>query len=865
MGWVADMSDTKETDEKKSLSLSKPGRLELKKSVEYGQVRQSFSRGRTKAVAVERVKKRSVGRTRQAPKGETPPDPEEVFTPPDVVAPPPPPEPDIVEDPSGDGGDSRGRVVLKSLTDDEKAARAKALEGALKADEETRRRADEEARHQALDDARRAKEQAEAERRMADEERRKESEEQARRKAEEQARHSLGEEAQPVDTTDKPVTTEEEERPRAKRGRAEPRRAPAERRDVNRRRSGKMTVTQALSGRQERQRSLASVRRAREREKREALGEDSGPPKKVVREVVVPESIAVQELANRMAVRGVDVIKELMKMGVMVTVNQEIDADTAELIVTEFGHRIRRVAEDDVEIGLRGEDDADDMMQPRPPVVTVMGHVDHGKTSLLDALRETDVVTGEAGGITQHIGAYQVELESGNRITFLDTPGHEAFSAMRARGAGVTDIVVLVVAADDGVMPQTIEAIHHAKAAEAPIVVAINKVDIPDATPSRVRQELLNHELVLEEHGGDILSVEVSAKTKLNLDKLEEAILLQSEVMELRANPNRAAEGTVVEAKVDRGRGPVATVLVSRGTLRVGDTFVAGNAWGRVRALIDDHGRNIEEAVPSQPVEILGLNGPPEAGDEFVVVENEARAREIAEFRERRHRTERTTVTARTTLDQMLADARDGVADEMPVVIKADVQGSLEAIIGALDQLATDEVKVNFLHSGVGGISESDVTLANASEAVIIAFNVRADPQARDLAAREGVEIMYYSVIYDITDAAKQILSGMLAPARKENFLGNAEIREVFGVSKIGKVAGCLITDGTIRRGAGVRLLRDAVVIHEGKLATLKHFQDDVREVRAGQECGMSIENYQDIKVGDVIEAFEVEEIARTL
>ena len=859
------MSDTKETDEKKSLSLSKPGRLELKKSVEYGQVRQSFSRGRTKAVAVERVKKRSVGRTRQAPKGEISPDPEEVFASPAVVAPPPPPEPDIVEESSGDGGDSRGRIVLKSLTDDEKAARAKALEGALKADEETRRRAEEEARHQALDDARRAKEQAEADRRMADEERRKESEEQARRKAEEQARLSLGEEAQPADAAAKPATTEEEERPRAKRGRAEPRRAPAERRDVNRRRPGKMTVTQALSGRQERQRSLASVRRAREREKREALGQDSGPPKKVVREVVVPESIAVQELANRMAVRGVDVIKELMKMGVMVTVNQEIDADTAELIVTEFGHRIRRVAEDDVEIGLKGEDDADDMLLPRPPVVTVMGHVDHGKTSLLDALRETDVATGEAGGITQHIGAYQVELQSGNRITFLDTPGHEAFSAMRARGAGVTDIVVLVVAADDGVMPQTIEAIHHAKAAGAPIVVAINKVDIPDANASRVRQELLNHELVLEEHGGDILSVEVSAKTKLNLDKLEDAILLQSEVMELRANPNRAAEGTVVEAKVDRGRGPVATVLVSRGTLRVGDTFVAGNAWGRVRALIDDHGRNVDEALPSQPVEILGLNEPPEGGDEFVVVENEARAREIAEFRERRHRTARTTVTTRTTLDQMLADARDGVADEMRVVIKADVQGSLEAIIGALDQLATDEVKVNILHSGVGGISESDVTLANASEAVIIAFNVRADPQARNLAAHEGVEIMYYSVIYEITDAAKQILSGMLAPARKENFLGNAEIREVFGVSKIGKIAGCLVTDGTIRRGAGVRLVRDAVVIHEGNLVTLKHFKDDVREVRSGQECGMSIENYQDIKVGDVIEAFEVEEIARTL
>tara|TARA_A100001037_G_scaffold292518_1_gene307936 strand:- start:545 stop:3133 length:2589 start_codon:yes stop_codon:yes gene_type:complete len=862
------MSDTKETDEKKSLSLSKSGRLELKKSVEYGQVRQSFSRGRTKAVAVERVKKRSVGRTRQAPKGELPPEPEEVVAPPKVEAPPPPPppEPEVDDDASADG-DSRGRVVLKSLTDDEKAARAKALEGALKADEEARRRAEEQARHQALEDARRAKEQAEAERRKAEEERRKESEEQAKRKAEEQARHSLGEEEQPAATpAAKPAAEEEQERPRAKRGRAEPRRAPAERRDANRRRSGKMTVTQALSGREERQRSLASVRRAREREKRAARDqEDTGPPKKVVREVVVPETIIVQELANRMAERGVDVIKELMKMGVMATVNQAIDGDTAELIVAEFGHRLRRVAEDDVEIGLKGDDDAEETLQSRAPVVTVMGHVDHGKTSLLDALRETDLATGEAGGITQHIGAYQVELDSGDRITFLDTPGHEAFTAMRARGASVTDIVVLVVAADDGVMPQTIEAIHHAKAADAPIVVAINKVDIPDANPARVRQELLNHELVLEEHGGDILSVEVSAKAKQNLEKLEEAILLQAEVMELRANPDRPAEGIVVEAKVDRGRGPVATVLVSRGTLRVGDTFVAGNASGRVRALIDDHGRNVNEATPSQPVEILGLDGPPEAGDEFVVVENEARAREIAEFRERRRRTERTTVTARTTLDQMLAHARDGVAEEMPVILKADVQGSLEAIEGALNNLATDEVKVTILHSAVGGISESDVTLASASEALIIAFNVRADTQARDLARREGVEIMYYSVIYEITDAVKQVLSGMLSPTRQENFLGNAEIREVFGVSKIGKVAGCLVTDGTIRRGAGVRLLRDDVVVHEGKLASLKRFQDDVREVQSGQECGMSIENYQDIKVGDVIEAFEVEEIARTL
>lgn len=855
------MSDTKETDDKKSLSLSKPGRLGLKKSVEYGQVRQSFSRGRTKSVAVERVKKRSVSKPHQASQVETPPELEEVVSPSVVEAPPPPPPKPAVEGESSADGDARGRVVLKSLTDDEKVARAKALEGALKADEEARRRAEEEARNQALEEARRAKEQAEAERRKAEEERRKESEEQAKLKAEEQARHSLGEEEQPA-----AAPAKEEERPRARRGRAEPRRAPAERRDVNRRRSGKMTVTQALSGREERQRSLASVRRAREREKRAARDqEDAGPPIKVVREVVVPETITVQELANRMAERGVDIIKELMKMGVMATVDEAIDGDTAELIVAEFGHRFRRVAEDDIEIGLKGDEDPEETLRARAPVVTVMGHVDHGKTSLLDAFREADVVAGEAGGITQHIGAYQVELSSGSQITFLDTPGHEAFTAMRARGASVTDIVVLVVAADDGVMPQTIEAIHHAKAAGAPIVVAINKVDIPDANPARVRQELLNHELVLEEHGGDILSIEVSAKAKQNLEKLEEAILLQAEVMELRANPDRPAEGIVVEAKVDRGRGPVATVLVSRGTLRVGDKFVAGNASGRVRALIDDHGRSVGEALPSQPVEILGLDGPPDAGDEFVVVENEARAREIAEFRERRRRTERTTVTARTTLDQMLAHARDGVAEEMAVIIKADVQGSLEAIEGALHNLATDEVKVTILHSAVGGISESDVTLASASEAVIIAFNVRADPQARELARREGVEIMYYSVIYEITDFVKQVLSGMLSPTRQENFLGNAEIREVFGVSKIGKVAGCLVTDGTIRRAAGVRLLRDDVVVHEGNLASLKRFQDDVREVQSGQECGMSIENYQDIKVGDVIEAFEVKEIARTL
>jgi translation initiation factor IF-2 len=873
MGGVTDvsleagMTETKETDQKKSLSLAKPGRLELKKAVEYGQVRQSFSRGRTKAVAVEVLKKRSVGRRRHAAPDELPEETPaaaealaEVEVAPEPVASPPPPTPQA-EDTDG----SRGRVVLKSLTDDEKATRARALEGARRADEDVRRRAEEDARRRALEDARRAKEKVDAERRQADEERRKQTEENVRIKAEEQARHSLGEETAEARTPKPGEEEEDEERRAAKRGRNEPRRPRTDAREAPRRR-GKLTVTAALSSEDEleRVRSLASVRRARERERRArtAMLDDQ---KKIVRDVTIPETITVQELANRMAARGVDVIKELMKMGVMATVNQAIDADTAELIVAEFGHRARRVAEDDVEIGMRGETDVEESLQPRPPVVTVMGHVDHGKTSLLDALRATDVAGGEAGGITQHIGAYQVELATGARITFIDTPGHEAFTAMRARGASVTDIVVLVVAADDGVMPQTIEAIRHARAAEAPLIVAINKIDKPDANPNRVRQELLNHEIVVEELGGDVLTVEVSAKERINLDKLEEAILLQAEILDLKANPQRAAEGVIIEAQVDRGRGPVATVLIGRGTLRVGDLFVAGDEWGRVRRLNDDRGRSLEEAGPSRPVEVLGLNGAPEAGDEFVVVDSEAKARDIAAFRQRRRRLERTAVTSRTSLDQMLKEAREGEVRELPVVVKTDVQGSLEAIQGALEKLATDEVKARVLHGGVGGINESDITLAKASGALVIGFNVRANAQARDLARRDGVEIMYYSVIYEVTDTVRQILSGMLSPTRKETFIGNAEIREVFNVSKVGKVAGCLVTDGVIRRGTGVRLLRDDVVIHEGKLSTLKHFKDEVREVRSGMECGMSFENYQDIQVGDVIEAFEVEEISRTL
>ncbi|MBT4711688.1 MAG: translation initiation factor IF-2, partial [Alphaproteobacteria bacterium] len=584
----------------------------------------------------------------------------------------------------------------------------------------------------------------------------------------------------------------------------------------------------------------------------------------IVREVVVPENITVQELANRMAERSVDVVKALMRMGVMATPDADVDADTAELIVSEFGHKLKRVAESDVEIGIEGVEDTPDSLVTRAPIVTVMGHVDHGKTSLLDALRKTDVAAGEAGGITQHIGAYQVELSSGAKISFLDTPGHEAFTSMRLRGAMVTDIVVLVVAADDGLMPQTIEAIRHAKEAEVPVIVAINKIDLPGSDPNRVRQDLLQHDMVVEEMGGDILAVEVSAKESRNLDKLEEAILLQADLLELKANPNRPADGAVVEARIDTGRGPVATVLVKRGTLHVGDTFVAGGQWGRVRAMIDEHGQKVTEAGPSVPVEILGLTGAPDAGDEFSVVVNEAKAREIADYRGRRSRTE-TQGEDRASLDQIFEQIKDGEASEFTVLIKADVQGSLEAIMGAAAKLSNDEVKVRIVHGAVGGINESDVSLAGAAGAVIFGFNTRANAQARQLAKRDGVDIRYYSVIYEIIEDFTGVLTGMLAPTIRETMLGNAEILEVFNVSKVGKIAGCRVTDGLMRRGAKVRLLRDDVVIHEGDLATLKRFKDDANEVKSGMECGMSFERYQDLKQGDVIEAFEVEEIARTL
>ncbi|HUF86383.1 MAG TPA: translation initiation factor IF-2, partial [Thermohalobaculum sp.] len=635
--------------------------------------------------------------------------------------------------------------------------------------------------------------------------------------------------------------------------------------EEERRRTGRLTISKLGDDEGGRQRSLAAFRRRQEREKRKMMG---GPVEreKVVRDVRIPDAITVQELANRMAERVSDVIKALMKNGLMATQNESIDADTAELIVGEFGHKAVRVSEADVESVIETAGDRPEDLRPRAPVVTIMGHVDHGKTSLLDALRKTDVVSGEAGGITQHIGAHQITTESGQKITFLDTPGHAAFTSMRARGAHVTDIVVLVVAADDSVMPQTVEAINHARAAGVPMIVAINKIDRPGADTTRVRTELLQHEVVVEEMGGEVLTVECSAITGEGLDTLIEAIVLQAELMELKANPDRLAEGAVIEAKLDVGRGPVATVLVQRGKLRLGDIFVVGEQWGRVRALVDDQGNRVNEAGPSVPVEVLGLQGTPEAGDTLNVVEDETRAREIAEYRQRKAREAQAAKGARATLDQLLAQARTaGDVKELPVLVKADVQGSTEAIVQALEKVGNEEVQVRVLHSGVGAITESDVTLAEASRAPIIGFNVRANAPAREAANQKGVEFRYYSVIYDLVDDVKKAAEGLLSPEVREKFVGHAAIKQVFKVSGVGKVAGCEVTDGVARRAAGVRLLRDDVVIHEGRLKTLKRFKDEVREVQAGQECGMAFENYEDIREGDVIEIFEREEVERTL
>jgi translation initiation factor IF-2 len=634
------------------------------------------------------------------------------------------------------------------------------------------------------------------------------------------------------------------------------------------RREGRLTI-QAVAGDEdsaERMRSLASVRRAREREREKRTKGAGAGDQRVLREVVIPDAITIQDLAGRMAVRGVDIIKYLMRQGTMVQINDVLDADTAELIASEFGHAVKRVSESDVETGFIGDDDIDDHLSPRPPVVAVMGHVDHGKTSLLDALRSADVAGGEHGGITQHIGAYQVRLQSGERVTFLDTPGHAAFSAMRMRGANVTDIVVLVVAADDGVMPQTVEAINHAKAAGAPIIVAINKIDKPGADPTKVINELLQHEIVVESLGGETQAVEVSATQKLGLDDLVEAILLQAEVMDLRSNPDRSAEGVVIEAKLDKGRGPVATVLIKRGTLKRTDILVAGAAWGRMRALVNERNEQVPTAGPSEPVEILGLDDTPDPGDAFAVVENEARARELTEYRQRLKREKTIAPVGGNSLADMMAKLQTKKVSELSVIIKADVQGSAEAIVGALDKLGTDEVRARIIQSMAGAITESDVLLAKGAGAPILGFNVRASKQARDLAEREGVEIRYYAIIYDLIDDIKGVLSGMLAPIQRETFLGNADVLQAFDISKVGKIAGCRVSDGVVRKGARVRIIREDIVVLElGTLQTLKRFKDEVNEVVAGQECGMAFQGFQDIKAGDTIECFTLELIQRTL
>jgi translation initiation factor IF-2 len=839
------MTDTDETKRPKTLSLKK---------TETSTVKQSFSHGRTKAVVVE--KKRTLGAPpTKAPAEKAVPVAEKAATP--EVKPAPKAAP------------ARG-VVLRQLSEEEKARRAAALADARVSDAEARKIAEDEARRRAAEEEQLKVERAAAERRKAEEDARKAADELARKHAEaEAARRTAGPaEAKPAtpDPTRRRVTNEEEEETTTKKvgGKLIPVKAPAPKKvGEGERRRGKLTVTRALSDDDERVRSVAAYKRHLQRVNKGHQAIPAGPAGP--REVTIPETIAVSELANRMARRVVDVIKVLMKNGMMATPNDIIDADTAELVAAEYGHTVKRVAESDVLEGLAGAADEEGALSTRPPVVTVMGHVDHGKTSLLDALRKTDVAAGEAGGITQHIGAYQVQLKSGQRITFLDTPGHAAFTAMRARGAKVTDLVILVVAADDGVMPQTVEAIAHAKAAKVPMIVAVNKIDKGDANPTRVKTELLQHEIQVEDMGGDTQAVEVSATKGIGLDKLEEAILLQAEILDLKANPDRSAEGAVIEAKLDKGRGPVATVLVQRGTLKVGDIVVAGSEWGKVRLLQNDRGETVKSAGPSTPIEVLGLSAAPDAGDEMVVVESEARAREVAEYRARKRRESRQASNTRQTLDQLLKTRETGEKKLLPLVLKSDVQGSSEAIQGALAKLGTDEVGVQVLQSGVGGITESDVILAHASGAAVIGFNVRANNQARDRAKRDGVEIRYYNIIYNVVDDVKAALSGLLSPETREKFLGNAEILEVFTISKVGKVAGCRVTEGVVRRGAKVRLIRDNVVIHEGELSTLKRFKDEVREVQNGQECGMAFANYQDMQKGDVIECFEVETIQRAL
>jgi translation initiation factor IF-2 len=866
------MSETNDNNDKPSAARAGGNTLSLKRpSIDLSKVKQNFAHGRTKTVVVETKRKR-FGDDRPAPAaapvvGVVVPaaDKPKFQTAPRVAEP-------TSQRPTTPTATSRPGVVLRTLSPEEREARERALAGSKVREAEERKRQEEDAVERKLQDERDAVERAAAAKRKAEEELRHKSDEDGKRKAEEAVKKLAPKTTAPSAATLRAnVDDEGEQRSKTivrtfggviKREVKAP--APTRTKADADKRRGKLTLSTATGEEDgDRFRSVAAFKRRTERLKKQAQG-FTKPTEKMTRDIVIPDAITIQELANRMAERAVDIIRMLMKQGQMHTINDLIDADTAQIIAEEMGHRVRRVSEGDVVDSLGADGDAEGTLLPRPPVVTIMGHVDHGKTSLLDAIRKTNVVTGEAGGITQHIGAYQVKTDNG-LVTFIDTPGHEAFTSMRARGAKATDIVVLVVAADDGVMPQTVEAISHARAAGVPIIVAINKIDKQSANPTRVRTDLLQHEIVVESMGGDTMDVEVSAQKGTNLDKLLEAILLQAEVLNLKANPNREASGLVVEAQLDKGRGPVATVLVQRGTLKLGDLFVAGSAWGRVRALIDDKGKQVKEAGPSAPVEVLGLNSAPEAGDRFDVVENEARAREITDYRERKRRETRGTGLVRSSLEQMMSQLNQSGRAEFPVLVKADVQGSAEAIVQALDKIGNEEIRSRVVHYAVGGISESDINLAAASGAVVLGFNVRANGQARDAAQRQGIEIRYYNIIYDLVDDIKAAMGGKLAPEMRETFLGNAKILEVFNITKVGKVAGCMVTEGNVQRGAKVRLVRDNVVVHEGDLSTLKRFKDEVKEVQSGQECGMAFANYEDMRAGDVIECFRVEKVQRTL
>jgi len=864
---------TDKINEDKAPNASGKKTLTLKRSgVEHSTVKQNFSHGRTKAVVVE-TKRRKITRPDEKPESSPAAQP--------VAKPRLASQSRLHKTPAV----SRNKST-RTLSSTEIEARARALEGAKVRAEEERKYAEKEAQRRAVEETEHKAQQEEARARKAAEETEKTATDVAHAQQEKPAAAPAPKGTQDkslahIEAAAKPYSAapqtkrrgssnedDDEQRGGARRGNIPAKtdiRPPKAVKGADERRRGKLTLTSALDDEDgaARGRSMAAMRRRQEKFKRAQMQQ---PREKISREVIIPETITIQELAQRMTDRAVDVIKFLMKQGQMMKPGDVIDGDMAQLIAEEFGHTAKRVAESDVEEGIFNVADNAENMQPRPPVVTIMGHVDHGKTSLLDALRNANVVSGEAGGITQHIGAYQVE-KNGQKITFIDTPGHAAFTAMRARGAQATDIAILVVAADDSVMPQTIESISHAKAANVPIIVAINKIDKSAADAQRVRTALLQHEVFVESMGGDVLEVEVSAKTGQNLDKLLEAILLQAEVLDLKADPERTAEGVVIEAKLDRGRGSVATVLVQKGTLHPGDIIVAGNEWGRVRALINDRGGHLKEAGPSTPVEILGMQGTPQAGDRFAVVANEAQAREISEYRRRlaREKAVARQAGSRGSLEQMMNQLQATGVKEFPLVIKGDVQGSIEAIVAALEKLGNDEVRARIVHAGAGGITESDVSLADASNAAIIGFNVRAGRQARDAAESQGIEIRYYNIIYDLVDDVKAAMSGMLSPERRETFLGNAEILEVFNITKVGKVAGCRVTEGKVERGAGVRLIRDNVVIHEGKLKTLKRFKDEVSEVPVGQECGMAFENYDDIRAGDTIEAFRVEHISRSL